>query len=115
MNQLPQFVIDRYNSGQDKWQLINDVVSNVVKLIIVPKDAPEILWHKQPFILYDFLFNPKWGFAKAFCHYIKSWEIDLIGQYPPWTHIFVIENDFKRRMAIAPDVIKYLEQFNDKS
>lgn len=55
---------------------------------------------------HDFLFNHKWGFVEAICT-----SIAIKQKTKGYTEEFL--NMFKSNMAIAPDPVKYLDQFKD--
>lgn len=86
---MKQWIIKRYNKGQDKWRASD--WQNGVMLY-----KCNISYHSTWVVLYDFLFNPKWGFAKAFVR-------------PPFVENLLMS------MVISPDPLEYLEQFNPNS
>ena len=113
---MKQWIIDRYNAGQSKWQ-ITRLQQDCIEVYEDDRESSYIL------TLYDFLFNPKWGFAKAFwrdnelcsscggdtaidngscslceCDYwIKSYQYHI------------------QQMVISPDPLEYLEKFEEQS
>lgn len=96
---MQQWIIDRYNKGQKEYgKQINDV-----------HDCYVYFNHGNT-TLYNFLFNPKYGFAKAF------WGHELLD--PGYAHFK--EDQCKyiwhyciQEMAISEDPLKYLEQFKE--
>ena len=106
---MKQWIIDRYNKGQDKYKFENR--NDCYYAISVAHRDEWTSIH-----LYDFLFNPKWGFAKAF------WGDDWLKN----TGLFYYKDDFEeeyempgdkyhlQQLAIAPDPLEYLEQFSDR-
>jgi hypothetical protein len=93
---MDQWIIDRYNKGQDKYFLKRDI--------------------------FNFLFNPKWGFAKAFwsdkevtkcCgeEYDPDRACFACGNPSDWIHLYEYH---LQQMVISKDPIKYLEQFKEK-
>lgn len=135
---MKQWIIDRYNKGQERKQ-VQGVVQNEqhsrISIIISNKDNP----HSYEIGLYDFLFDPEVGFAKAFWPDTKSEKkmciCSDIGEPEKCVYDFPIYHegecsqpdnknceDYKiiiqehweyplQQMAIADDVLEYLEQF----
>ena len=89
---MDKWIIRRYNKGQSLWKLkafINGYIAF---------DDPVCST-----ILYDFLFNPKWGFGKAF------WGDEIL--FEGCADEFTPYIDNIQRMVISPNPLKYLEQF----
>ena len=113
---MKQWIIDRYNKEQDKYGA-NELLIDQID-IYYKNTMPEI--PIATISLYDFLFNPKWGFAKAFW---GEWECQIqkpLGIIPvPFTSAtqqgsgLTIDKYHLQRMAISDDPIKYLDQFKD--
>ena len=98
---MKQWIIDRYNKKQRKYEIDDVVYSNEV-------DEWVIYFKGEDFscpVLYDFLFNPKWGFAKAFWEgYSETWDGH---QIEAWVkHL--------QQMAISEDPLEYLERFREE-
>ena len=108
---MKQWIIDRYNKGQDKHEVFLKMFTD--------EEGEKFyeLAYGEEFIdctlinLYDFLFNPEWGFAKAFWRRKKK---NLYTKFadkldgPSWQHHL-------QQMAIAPDPLEYLEQFKEEN
>jgi hypothetical protein len=134
---MKQWIIDKYNKGQDRYILKDDRVNsalvnyaNYIRLF-KKEEYPEI---SLPLMtLHEFLFNHKWGFAKAFwgtedcCGYcggtleeqlnefICSKSLDgycPIGyDYPMSTSKYIYHI---QQMVLLENPLKYLEQFKDE-
>ena len=95
---MKQWIIDRYNKNQKKYK------AEPNKHI---RDLIYIITTDQYIVLYDFLFNPKYGFAEAF------WGDKKIPML--LTKQLVSSCKYhKAEMAISKDVLKYLEQFKKR-
>jgi len=103
---MKQWIIDRYNKGQDKYwyphkENAKNWYSNLLKKTI-PSDTN----------LYDFLFNPKWGFAKAFWGENSTQNMLCKECYAPTKWINKYQYHLQQ-MAISKDPLEYLEQFKE--
>jgi hypothetical protein len=123
---MKQWIIDRYNKGQDKYKIYNDQENREGVLICVYPVVKACM----SVSLYDFLFNPKWGFAKAFwgkelgqdvckiCGAKDECEHQDISYtwYHDETKFDISYYEYHlQQMAISPDPLKYLEQFKEES
>lgn len=101
---MNQKIIDRYNKGQDKYEYRDYLSSLIVK--------STGLTEKTYISIYDFLFNPKWGFAKAFFGKELNHRKYDITKEPYFHHSgYLSEDEYHlQQMAIAPDVLEYLEE-----
>ena len=70
---MKQWIIDRYNEGQNKYgiqefviQRLNDANVCIVRVLMCSNGGSGSDNLDFRIDLYDFLFNPKWGFSKAF-------------------------------------------------
>jgi hypothetical protein len=114
---MEQWIIDKYNKGQKIYYAAK---KSYLKNAIVLLDYEKIGELKEKICFYDFLFNPKWGFARAF------WGNDLItiidGQEIKQDRELLSIDAGKmfcqerwqyhlQQMVIADDPIKYLERF----
>ena len=105
---MKQWIIDRYNKGQDEYE-----ASNGIDELLVGNTCSQDR-HKTE--LYDFLYNPKWGFAKAFWgdRQVKVDSVHFDDDDECSTDIH--ENLWKvkiQQMATAPDPLQYLEKFKE--
>jgi len=122
MNQwiVNQWLINRYIKGQNKYKKVvfDKKCDSVFKGFIKIYMSDNSVFHVS---LYDFLFNPEWGFAKAFwgdkyCIETKT------GRPLPYPAELATDSfsDMKmyqyhlQQMVISKDPLKYLEQFKDK-
>jgi len=97
---MNQCIIDRYNKGQYEYKAtIKRLERHIFENDIIYVDSKRTN-------IYEFLFAPKYGFAKAFVKHLKS------GVYKG-KPITLTENGLKIKMATEPDVLKYLEKFSD--
>ena len=97
MKRMKQWIIDRYHKGGG-WKSIylKDGAINC------HGDIDQLAFEIS---LYDFLFNPKWGFAKAF------W-----GEKPALSFIKGIDYFYQANlmeMSIHPKPLEYLESFKE--
>ena len=123
---MKQWIIERYNKGQDKYFAVNSVYDQLSyserEKILEKRKVIDL--NRASCALYDFLFNPKWEFSKAF------WgEGEMITDQDTREKMYQIEDDkyrglqnyicvnkpaYKYRlqeMAISLNPLKYLEQF----
>ena len=97
---MDQWVIDRYNKGQDRY--CARTINHEIEIDDSHFPASPIRRSK-----WDFLYNPKWGFAEAF------WGNELIKvrkfapAYKPACFYYLT------KMVISDDPLKYLEQFKE--
>jgi hypothetical protein len=114
---MKQWIIDRYNKGQDKYFLKNIDYSG---FDIVVRDKQNI-YNFANLEIYNFLFNPKWGFAKAFWG-DKEVTACCGEEYDPdkiccscWNYANWLNKHeyYLQQMAISKDPLEYLEQFKD--
>ena len=163
---MKQWIMQRYNKGQDYWKIrpikpekddtidgfydlkINEY--NDITLIKVSSLYYEMFYihHAEPdggnleghrISLYDFLFNPNWGFAKAFFKTIKHYScaddfpnlcecegvngrgdcvwIEDGKNYkdcPQYQVEWIEDYEYHlQQMAISDNPLEYLEQFKD--
>lgn len=107
---MEQFIIDRYHEGQDEWE-IEKVNRHSIRV-----------WKNDLFediSFYDFLFNHKWGFAKAFsktiydnhqCHILDGGH-NLEDEYSYDAIEFDLERMLLEEMATSKDHLKYLKLY----
>ena len=122
---MQDWIIQRYNKGQDKYYIdaisINDPTQSIT-LWLKDKDKPKEIGYGW-LVLYDFLFNPKWGFAKAFwgggyscghfsekkdCGYCENVSRNGNNFCP---YRLTIDKQRTQEMSISEDPLQYLEQF----
>jgi hypothetical protein len=121
---MEQWIIDKYNKGQKIYYAAK---KSYLKNAIVLLDYKKIGEIKEKICFYDFLFNPKWEFARVFwgeerwtcpesC--LKRNGVCGIGHCGD-AGILVCEMvDYEweyhlQEMVIADDLLKYLEQFKE--
>lgn len=131
---MNQHMIDRYNKGQDEFNVrINSDRIKTSGIYIIDEFFLVNKKLHESFIitLYDFLFNPKWGFAKAFWGKTTQWmkvvdgePIDVVGEKEAeeinnddeyWTQAKPT-NGWQlslQQMVIHPNPLQYLEQFKE--
>ncbi len=116
---MNQWIIDRYNAGQDKWLSGIDTYENIK---VIGTNLGHYLFKNGGIVmLYDLLFNPRWGFAKAFW---GDWECIV----EPHSNLIVpirfetprqtgsgqtIDKFQSMAMVIEDDPLAYLEQFKE--
>jgi hypothetical protein len=108
---VKQWIIDRYNEGQDKWKIKAIEEKGENNGVVIGKDIAASCYN-IPY--YDFLFNPKWGFAKAFWgkyHTIHCQDNYMCRTNQKWIEGYEYQ---LQQMAISKDPLKYLEQFKDE-
>ena len=107
---MEQFIIDRYNKGQQEYKAKFYPAS--LKIKIRGQNFNMVFFIDTS--IYDFLFNPRWKFAKTVFGEKETYDeyhpeddetVTYINKYG-WQH-------YIQQMAIAPDVLKYLEQFKE--
>jgi hypothetical protein len=104
---MKQWVIDRYNKGQDKYEILN---YNSIFDTITIETLGTAFYEDCNISLYNFLFNPEFGFAKAFWGEDTVWETN---GYTQWNYGKKQYQYHLQQMAISDDPEKYLEQFKD--
>jgi len=107
---MKQWIIDRYNKGQSEWIVDDeDVIDKSGNIAIRPNTENNAL-DLNVISLYDFLFNPKWGFAKAFWKGLK--DVKLVSD--TGKEIIIRGWEWKLQvMAISENPLEYLEQFKE--
>lgn len=126
---MQDWIIKRYNEGQDKYKITTiKEIWDTYRLTIEEKACNTTL---KGIYLYNFLFNPKWLFAKAFwgeervCLYCgHKFNMDYVccTQYeahcPVGTDYPASIKKYKyhlSQMVLYPDPLKYLEQFRENN
>lgn len=114
---MEQFIIDRYHEGQDEYKITDfaiDIDTGINYIVMGQFPLPRCNIN-----LYEFLFNPKWGFAKAFsktiydnhqCHILDGGH-NLEDEYSYDAIEFDLERMLLEEMATSKDHLKYLKLY----
>jgi hypothetical protein len=106
---MKQWIIDRYNQGQFEWEVGNGVSCVNFEDNIMMHTTDKRILKCIHITLYDFLFNPKWGFTKAF------WGDENIILRGRDGNFYTSRSEyFTSQMVISEDPLEYLEQFKDE-
>lgn len=118
---MKQWIIDRYNKGQDKYTAEFQSPFNNVLIMHPLKGRKSYRNNYRNISQWDFLFNFAWGFAKAFWGSVliimdSGKEVIQNPDIPKSAKDMFCTERWKAhlcRMAISPDPLEYLEQFKD--